>query len=480
MAKINPIPYQFQKQLSDSSIEIELRAQDFAGITYQEGKSAIAFGNIHCQELIISSNDEIPFEEITLSITESFIGNLVIKDIVTSNLDIYIGSSFLGGKVESENLQSLQLNNCLIRQMIVLTDLKSVRISLSRENAPTTEKWNKNILQQRASYEVIRKEKQHYNISNVKKLDFTSNYPSFAEVDHQQPSVDVMIKYGTDSKDERTNLSNLVLRSLSLSGKPASRITIENTLINQWYIYNFLPKEEVSFFNIEPEANEANPLIGIHQSNLDNVSFDNVYFDKYQIVSFYRAKLAKTTFTSCNFPEDLKSFATFMAINNVHYPEKQPKLKDKDLYELFLQLKKAVENTGNFHEAQKFQALANHSLHNIPTIPGADRFILKTSSLSNNHGLSYLRAIKWLIIFSVVLYALYLLCLGRIFKPTPIDWDLFGYYFSFIDITHRTDFLVDKTALNTGALTVDFVNKIVVGYLIYQFVAAFRKYGKKQ
>lgn len=65
------------------------------------------------------------------------------------------------------------------------------------------------------------------------------------------------------------------------------------------------------------------------------------------------------------------------------------------------------------------------------------------------------------------------------FNLNGIDWNLFGYYFSFIDITHRTDFLVNKSYLNGFSLTIDFLNKIIVGFLIYQFIAAFRKYGKK-
>lgn len=61
-----------------------------------------------------------------------------------------------------------------------------------------------------------------------------------------------------------------------------------------------------------------------------------------------------------------------------------------------------------------------------------------------------------------------------------IDWNLFGYYFSFLDITHRTDFLVSKKeGLNGFSLTIDYINKIVLGFFIYQFIASFRKYGKK-
>jgi hypothetical protein len=60
-----------------------------------------------------------------------------------------------------------------------------------------------------------------------------------------------------------------------------------------------------------------------------------------------------------------------------------------------------------------------------------------------------------------------------------IDYDLIGYYFAFLDITHRSDFLVSKSELSGWSVTIDYLNKILVGFLIYQFIAAFRKYGKK-
>ena len=47
------------------------------------------------------------------------------------------------------------------------------------------------------------------------------------------------------------------------------------------------------------------------------------------------------------------------------------------------------------------------------------------------------------------------------------------------NITHRSDFLVEKEEFNGGMLAIDFINKLLVGFFIYQFVAAFRKYGKK-
>ncbi len=244
------------------------------------------------------------------------------------------------------------------------------------------------------------------------------------------------------------------------------------------YLYDFIPKGATSFFGISPLF-QADSKIGIHKCNLDDVSFDNVRFDQYERISLYRSKLAKAIFTSCDFPRKYKSFETFLPIENVHYPERRPLSHHKDQYEIFLQLKMALESTGNFYEAQKWQSISHEALKRVPTITKDDKTILSINGSSNKHGTSISRPLWWFIGCSIVLYLLYLLSIGRLFTTTEFDSTLIGYYFGFIDITHRADFLVDKTEYNGFSLAIDGLSKLVIGFFIYQFVAAFRKYGKK-
>jgi len=96
---------------------------------------------------------------------------------------------------------------------------------------------------------------------------------------------------------------------------------------------------------------------------------------------------------------------------------------------------------------------------------------------TNNHGLSIIRPFLLFLVFTIPLYIAYLWSLGRI-NNNSIDYTLFGSYFSFIDLTHRTDFLVNKEEFTGISLALDFINKVVAGFFIYQLIAAFRKYGK--
>ena len=138
-----------------------------------------------------------------------------------------------------------------------------------------------------------------------------------------------------------------------------------------------------------------------------------------------------------------------------------------------------MEKTGNFYEALKLKAISKEALRKIRSIPKSDKCILKINFWSNEHGLSIIKPLLGLLIFSILLYILYLLSIGRIFNSTEFDWTLVGHYFSFLDITHRKDFIIPKSEFNAWTLTIDFFNKIIVGFFIYQFIASFRKYGKK-
>ncbi len=166
-------------------------------------------------------------------------------------------------------------------------------------------------------------------------------------------------------------------------------------------------------------------------------------------------------------------------MENVHYPDKKSDNYYKDQYEIFLQLKNALEANGNFYESQKLQAISNDALTKVDDVAKSDKIILWINSKSNNHGLSIKLPLLYFFIFTIAFYILYLFSLNRMFNCNEVDWSLIGYYFSFIDLTHKADFLVDKSEFNIGSLSIDFLNKVLTGFFIYQFISAFRKYGKK-
>ncbi len=482
---------------------MQLRDLEFKGIAVKPGTMAVSYGMCFFDELIIKNTEDINFEEVSISFHNCYIRQLTIEDIHSTNISVHFHACMLSGTISAGELISVSLNNCLLEYSIFLLNLQKVELSYTTENI-FLRSWREMFkLRKINSLEAYLKEFQRYHIENIINLHVRSSrkdddkpgvylmsYNTLPEykigyklkqAEEEALKVALHIDFTAAQADKTTKIENLSLHSLSLSGNPGGKVTIEKINVGNWYLSEFSPKEEVSFYNIDPRSpHDEETKMGIHRCNLDKVWFDNVYFGDFDRLSFYRSKFSNAVFTSCSFPNDYETYEKFLPIENIHYPGKRTINHHKDQYEIFLQLKKALEATGNIYEGLKLQTISQTALSKISSVKGGDKFILSTNHLSNNHGLSISKPFFWFIGVTVVFYLFYLLTAGLLFKSTDIDPDLIGYYFSFIDITHRTDFLKDKNAdLNALSLTLDYFNKVIVSYLIFQFVAAFRKYGKK-
>lgn len=481
--------------------KIVIRSNDFQNLSFQNGKITFSFINCRFSKLEIENTETIDFKDISIQFISCFLREINIETFVTTNFSIFFSSSILQGRIKNENLLSVTANNCLLNKSLVLLDLKKAIISYTEENIFPI-KWKILLKSVNTKLETLLNENHSFFIYDCKEIVFTFNENStekiglyerpysnevvnkvgyyLSEEEKKTIKVSLNIQYSADKEHRLTKIINAKLLALSISGYSTGELSIESSKIDSWYMRNFTAQLGANFYDIKPFRKETEETkLEIHKSNLDKVWFDNVSFDDYSIISFYRNKFGQTILTSCDFPSKYKEFDKIMTVENIHYPERKDKNYFKTRYETFLQLKKQLETSGNFYEAQKFQAISNDALKNIENLPFWDRIILQINSISNNHGLSIKQPFVATIFFSVFFYFLYLWSLGRMFNYSGIDWNLFGYYFSFLDITHRIDFLVDKTELNGISVTIDYLNKILVGFLIYQFIAAFRKYGKK-
>ncbi len=503
MTSINITPYNSIKdQIFRNETEVLINKSDFIGVPFDG--STITFSFIRCNfdKLIIINIDDIEFESISINFFGCYINDLEIKTIKSNNINVSFSSCILSGIIQTQELQSVYFNNSILQNSVFLLDLNKIEISFTQENIfPLVWKRIFRKIPEKEIEEILRI-KQSYHIHNHKKLVVRSNeirkepqglfkqnarnpilyrlVYHLNETERKLVDVSLDIHFSQNVDDTETKILDSFLNSVSLSGYSNGIISVENCKIENWYIKEFSPQNEVNLYNIGPLNNRSKESkIEIHKSNLDKTWFDNVDFNDYKVVSFFRTKFGKATFTSCNFPSDYTSFEKFKTLENIHYPERKSENYYKNQYEIFLQLKLLLEASGNFYESQKLQSISNEALKKIDRISKWDKFILWVNSKSNNHGLSIAKPLGWFLIFSIFLYVLYLFCLGRIFNNNEVDLTLIGYYFSFIDITHRVDFLVEKEEFNSASLTIDFISKILLGFFIYQFISAFRKYGKK-
>jgi uncharacterized protein YjbI with pentapeptide repeats len=494
---IELIPYVQIENQNFSTAEVKIFKDFFEEITFREGKIVFSFVNCKFNELTIFNNENIDFKEISIGFSFCQINRIKIDEIVSDRIGINFHGCIIDGNIKNKNIKYININNCLT-PMLFLQHQKKINISYTEENI-LVKKWIA-LLRQKGieSIEALIELNQSILINHPQSISISFNHNqkekkglyrdkyssapdsiirySLSEQQKKKLNINISIDFSSQ-EDNESKIENCILNSLTLKGTANGKISIENTKINNLYIHDFSSESDTLLYNITPNATESK--LQIHKSNMDKSWFDNIDFNGYETLSFYRTRFAKATFTSCNFPNNNLSFAKFKILENIHYPDKKPENYYKDQYEMFLQLKTSLESSGNYHEAQKLGAISKESLRKVSTLSKWDKFILWTGSMSNNHGLSIKRPLIGLFLFSILFYIGYLCSIGRIFNSNEVDYTLIGHYFSFMDLTHRKDFLVSKEEYTFATLTIDFVNKLVVGFFLVQLVSAFRKYGKK-
>lgn len=474
---------------------------DFNSTNYKSGTFVFFIRNCKFKTLRIENTENIDFKDISFNFFQCYIERLEIENIITLNSSFLFSACIISGRVASENIQYITLSNCLLSSSFLVLNAKKVHISYTEENVFLLS-WLKLFRALNTTFEKFASNPMQYHISNCEYITYyMSEYDDLTEgvyrdlysqniedkiryrlkkEEKEYLKITLSIDYTVENEHQLTKVSKAKLSSLSLKGTCTGKITIENSRIDNLYIRDFSVLKDCNLYNIKPfRENATNKKIEIHQCNLDDVWFDNVSFDSYADISLYRNNYNRAKITSCQFPIKLEGFDKFKTVENIHYPDKKDDNYYRIRYETFLQLKNILEESDGFYEAQKLRTVSLQALQQVEALSFWDKMILKINNLSNRHGISIARPLGWFMLISIVLYILYLVTLGKIFIPTSIDWKLFGYYFSFLDVTHNLDFLVDKKELTGLSIIIDYINKVVVGFLLFQFVAAFRKYIRK-
>ena len=236
-----------------------------------------------------------------------------------------------------------------------------------------------------------------------------------------------------------------------------------------------------------------NPIFRITHSSLGKTEITGCDFSGFQF-QYYNSNLLGCFITGTQLPKEK------IDIYNPVAPGTP--VSDQEWYEqktsIYNQFKKIFENQGDVVEASWYHAKAMQNQQSLLQIAykeasgskikkafgekGFDLFGFWLNRFSNNHGESWRRAIRFVLLFSLIFYIIYYWSIH--YKDEfVLSWDALGYfwgdYFSFLDITHRIDFHVDKERLNFFSKLFDYSGKLVIGYGLYQLIAAFRRHGKK-
>lgn len=160
-----------------------------------------------------------------------------------------------------------------------------------------------------------------------------------------------------------------------------------------------------------------------------------------------------------------------------------PTINKRETYRM---LKEEFENLKNIPESLRYKVLEHRvyrdllgrkekSLHEF-----FDWLNLWLNDWSSIYGTSYLRAFLFTILIGLLFFNLSLISTDLFaFSFNPIEWEIAEgakYFVQFLIPTHKFDYLGNKVDTGTAFYILDFVGRLLVGYGIYQFIQAFRKY----
>lgn len=109
-------------------------------------------------------------------------------------------------------------------------------------------------------------------------------------------------------------------------------------------------------------------------------------------------------------------------------------------------------------------------------------FSLWLNKMSSNYGINWARSLSLILVIGFVLFFIYSVSVpGVELNLRHLNLKNFNYYlryyFEFILPIHRFDFMISNP--NAAMVIIDMIGRIFIGYLVYQFISAFRRFGKK-
>ncbi len=181
----------------------------------------------------------------------------------------------------------------------------------------------------------------------------------------------------------------------------------------------------------------------------------------------------------------------------------QAKIPLKNKRETFRILKQTLVSQGNISESIYYQVIEKETLRKelklkefVETVANEkrrwlkkrsfytgkrlDRFNLRLNKVSNYYGKSYGRAFLFVLGFGLLFFYSSAIASNTYEMAWNLDCGTFskgvGHFVQFLIPTHKFDYIGDLKDVSSWFYILDFFGRLFVGYGIYQFIQAFRKY----
>ncbi len=254
-------------------------------------------------------------------------------------------------------------------------------------------------------------------------------------------------------------------------------------------IKNLVPESFKDDFPYEDiiHASSAKNLFHIVGTDLGKAHLLNFPFHEFTIV--IQSSNISSINTSTNHVPIAKDQQIYFDLNG--------RIDGYSLEEIYNQLVLAMQRQGNRtweikYYAEYLEWHRKNKLSEFGSLWMLPRYFTKDLStpaslwlhkVSSGYGNNWVRSAVFTLLGSALLYYFYALSLPEVaFGFDGLTWNYFGhhfkYYTQFILPTHSFQLIPDTDTFGWPAFW-DFLGRIVSGFLIYQTIAAFRRFGKR-
>lgn len=269
----------------------------------------------------------------------------------------------------------------------------------------------------------------------------------------------VFFNFGTFGND-------LFIEKFMIVGKRNIKNLFENIRLKELVFENFQCFDSFTFQNIDVDKNSS---LYFNNSNLDLVTFKPSILHKFNNIYISRSDFVGMSLIDFKYIEEKRISSEIIDIN-------KQIIKTSNI-NFFRFLKNHTQNQSNLHLYQKYKAFEfNEILRQNEDIDGGEKFILEFNKFTNNHTTDWFKAFKLILItFSFYLYLItsYLLYSQNDFQFMDVSKIL-------PNLLSPVSFLVnnDEFCFPNLIYFIDVFYNILIGLLLYQMIAAFRKFNR--
>ena len=271
----------------------------------------------------------------------------------------------------------------------------------------------------------------------------------------------------------RINFTNFIIKEAEITRSNADTQILFNHVKFSKLIFNYFTKSgELQFLNME-STGENDTSLEIIYSYLGKAQFLNASLDSFSTIRIEHSILS----------EIITSNVKWFSPEKLNQPLKNKNLDHlKNIRELFGQLKYAIEKQGNTIQALDFKRHEMSAYKNELDLKWKknikDWFVMFVNQ-SNDYGRDWTLPVVLAATVTFMFYCFLII----IVEPVSTDWAFYDYgyvFFNLLNPLHTLDKLFPDTNIPNSFLVnaLDFIYKIVISYLIFQTVSAFRKHIK--